>query len=290
MKLFTEIEEQILKQLAHYKYMTLSQLVKTGTGGKSYVSTRLKQLRDAGMVGVSQYGGVYRSGGGGRAENINYLLPRGAKLLAENTEGLDIAAIHFPKNIDGMFRNDYFHRISTVNSQIAFELWAKSKGFEVLFFDTYFHKVGSAKTAKDDNPLKSITRVTFDDGSFIEPDASFLYQTPERLYLMALEVHNGKDVTRLVTQLKRLSLAVSKGMITALYKERYGVKTSPRILCTLETAGMLQLVQKRMGADPFFNPDWMQKAFLFKVAEQAWDDFANGWQNYKGAVFNLSSL
>ena len=80
MKLFTELEEQILRHLGHYKYMTLGQLVKLGVGSKAYTSTRLKQLREAGYVGVSQYGGVYKSGGGGRVENINYLLPKGAKL------------------------------------------------------------------------------------------------------------------------------------------------------------------------------------------------------------------
>lgn len=290
MRLFTDIDVKILTQIAHYKYMTLSQLIKTGAGGKSYVSTRLKLLRDDGLVGVSQYGGVYRSGGEGRAENINYLLPRGAKLLAENIHGMEVENIHYPKNIDGMFRNDYFHRISTVNIQIAFELWAKEQVFDVLFFDTYFHKTGSTKTAKDDNPLKSITRVTFEDGTYIQPDATFLYRTPTKLQLLSLEVHNGKDVSRLIMQLKYISKAVSKGFFTMLYKEKWGVETNPRILCTVETESMLHLVQKRMKADTFFAPDWMKKAFIFQVATTVWNEFGNDWQNMDGEQISLGTL
>lgn len=290
MRIFTEVEEGILKYLAHYKYMTLGQLIKLDVGGKTYTSTRLKKLREAGFVGVSQYGGVYKSGGGGRAENINYLLPKGAKFLAENNNDFNIDKIHYPKNIDGIFRNDYFHRISTVNTQISFELWAKRLGYDVLFFDTYFHKLGSAKTAKDDNPLRSITRITFADNSFIEPDAIFAANAENKKYFFCLEVHNGNDVTRLIDALKRISRAIAQGLITNLYKEKLGAEKSPRILCTLENEKMLHLVQKRMCNDTFFEPAWMKQAFLLNVAQNVWDDFDNGWQNMVQTIINISSL
>jgi hypothetical protein len=289
MRLFTAVEENILRSLAHYKFITISQLVKLGVGERSYLSTRLKQLREAGLVGASEYGGVYAKGHG-RAENINYLLPRGVKLLAENADGLDMDNIHYPKNIDGIFRNDYFHRISTVNTQIAFEIWAKRLNYEVIFFSTYFHMLGSAKTAKDDNPLRSVTRITFDDGTFIEPDAIFLYETPVKKQLMALEIHNGKDVSRIVQQLKRIGKAVSKGLFTLRYKEAFGVETNPRILCTIETESMLGHVQKRMCSDSYFSPDWMKQAFLFNVAENVWKDFDSGWQNMVGKMFSIMKL
>ncbi len=290
MRIFTEVEEAILMHLAHYKYMTLGQLIKLRVGGKTYCSTRLKKLRDEGFVGVSQYGGVYKSGGGGRAENINYLLPKGAKFLAENSSNFNIYKIHYPKNIDGIFRNDYFHRISTVNTQISFELWAKRLGYDVLFFDTYFHKLGSAKTAKDDSPLRSITRITFADNSFIEPDAIFAAIADNKKYFFCLEVHNGNDVTRLVDAFKRISRAIAQGLITNLYKEKLGAEKSPRILCTLENEKMLHLVQKRMSNDSFFAPEWMKQAFLFNVANKVWDDFESGWQNMIQTITKISDL
>jgi hypothetical protein len=288
MRVFTEVDVNILRHLAHYKYMTLAHLVSVGAGGKSYTSTRIKKLREAGFIGVSQYGGVYKSGGGGRVENINYLTPRGVKLLADNTE-LEPEQIHHPKNIDGIFRNDYVHRISTVSIHISFELWAKRLAYPVLFFETYFHKVGSAKTAKDDNPLRSITRITFEDGSFIEPDAVFAAERSDKKLCFCLEVHNGADVSRIVEQLKRISRAVSKGLITDHYKQ-YGIVNSPRVLCAVETENMLRLVQKRICADAFFKPDWMKQVFLFHVAEQVWKDFDAGWQNMEGRTFKLSGI
>ncbi len=291
MRLITELEEKILRCLAHYKYMTAGQLVRLSIGSKSYVSIRLKKLREEGYIGVSQYGGVYKSGGAGRAENINYLLPKGARLLAENSGDMSMESIHYPKDIGGMFRNDYMHRISTVNTQISFELWVRQLGYEVMFFQTYFHKIGSAKTAKQDNPLRSLTRITFEDDSFIEPDAIFAAQREAgKQFFACLEVHNGVDVSRIVEQLKRLSQAIGKGLITNRYKAQYALVKSPRVLVTLETENMLRLVKKRMVEDSFFQPDWMKQAFLFQVAENVWTDFDNGWQNMEGTPFQLAML
>lgn len=286
MRIFTPVDEAILHQLGHFKYLTLAQLVKLGVGERSYVSTRLKKLRVDGFVGVSEYGGVYKKGHG-RAENINYLLPKGAKLLVENSKGLDIGQVHYPKNIDGIFRNDYLHRISTVNSQIACEQWLNQQGYPLIFFDTYFHKLGSSKKAKDNNPLRSITRVTFADGTFIEPDAVFAYDMPTKRQMMVLECQNGTDTTRHVSQLKKLAHVLAQGLITEHYKEQYDIQTNPRILVTLETEDMLRLVLKRIQADPFFAPAWMGKAFFFQVAESVWQGFGSGWLNIHGEQVDL---
>jgi hypothetical protein len=75
MRLLSAIDEQILKHLAQYKFLTLSQLVRLETGEKSYVSSRLKLLRVDGFVGVSEYGGVFKAGHG-RAEIIGRKLCR----------------------------------------------------------------------------------------------------------------------------------------------------------------------------------------------------------------------
>jgi hypothetical protein len=286
MRIISAIDEQILKHLAHYKFLTLSQLVRLQTGEKSYVSSRLKLLRDDGFVGVSEYGGVFKRGHG-RAENINYLLSRGVKLLEDNFTELE-GTIHYPKNIDATFRNDYFHRISTVNTQVAFELWANKKGYNPLFFHTYFHKVGSTKKAKENNPLKSITRVTFPDSSFVEPDCITGYDTNNKRLLLVIEISNGKDTTRIVEQLKRLAGALSLGLITKLYQQSHGIQVSPRILSTVETTDMLRLVLKRIREDAFFSKSWMEQAFFFQVADKIKEDFGAEWFTIKEQKIDLS--
>lgn len=290
MKVFTEVESNILQRLAHYKYLTLSQMVKVNVGGKSYTCTRLKQLREAGYVGVSQYGGVYKSGGGGRAENINYLTPKGAKLLASMGTEWELENIRYPKNIDGIFRNDYFHRISTVNVQIAFELWCKWLAYEIVFFDAYFYTLGSAKKSKENDPLRGQTTISVPHGKPVAPDGIFAVDTGKKKLFFCLEVHNGADVTRLVEQAKALSRAVAKGYITNHYKTKYDIQNSPRVLFTVETENMLRLVKKRLVADTFFSPAWMKEVFLFNVAEQVWNDFESGWQNMEGNIYKLSML
>lgn len=288
MRILSEIDERILKHLAHYKFLTLSQLVRLKTGEKSYVSSRLKLLRIDGYTAVSEYGGVFKAGEG-RAENIHYLLPKGVKLLEENFAELE-GKIHHPKNIDVSFRNDYFHRISTVNTHIAFELWAREKGYTPLFFHTYFHKVGSAKKTRENNPLKSVTRVTFTDGSFIEPDCIAGYDTGNKRWLLVIEVNNGKDTTRIVDQIKKISVALLHGLITKMYQQSHQINVSPRVLCTVETADMLRLVLKRIKADTFFSKEWMQKAFFFQVADTLKENFGDEWLNILEQKTNLAAI
>jgi hypothetical protein len=198
--------------------------------------------------------------------------------------------IRYPKNIDGIFRNDYFHRISTVNVQVAFELWAKRLGYEVLFFDTYFYMLGSAKKAKENDPLRGVTTIDVPQGKPVAPDAIFAVETEKKKHFFCLEVHNGADVSRLVEQAKTLSRAVAKGWITEHYKESYDIHIAPRVLFTVETENMLRLVKKRLVADTFFAPAWMKEVFLFNVAENVWNDFESNWQNMEGTVYKLSTL
>jgi hypothetical protein len=79
-------------------------------------------------------------------------------------------------------------------------------------------------------------------------------------------------------QVKRISRAAAKGLITDHYKQ-YGLAQVPRVLFTVETENMLRLVLKRLDADPLFTPGWMKQVFLFGVAQSVWKDFASGWLN-----------
>lgn len=287
----TATQENILRQLAQYKFLTISQIASLGTAHKDYIQKSLLKLRQEPLelVGVSQYGGVYKKGEG-RAENMYYLTLKGAKFLVEHTQGLDIEQVHYPKSIGVEFRNDYQHRIYTVNVQISFEKWIEQNGFKSLFFHSYFHKNGSMK-GNDSQPLKSITKINITERYFIEPDAIFMYDTPTKRQLMICEVSNGKDTKRVVEQLKTIADAIGKGVVTDHYKQEYNYNKNPRVLCVIETENLLKLVLKKMNQDPYFAPEWNQKAFFFKVVTEIKDkDFGFNWQNMKGVLCDLKEL
>jgi hypothetical protein len=275
--IITPAQEKTLRYLAVYKYLTVSQLFKLSVGGKDYIRKITKLLEKQGLVNVSRYGGIHLITDG-KPENIYYLTNKGVKVLLENTD-LQPHEIKHPKNVNSIFSNDYLHRVSTINIHIAFDLWCTQKNCFESTFETYFHTIGSQKKKGDeDTPLQSVTRLSFDNGVYIQPDGVLIAQNSQQLYFFVLEVCNGVDTKRHVQQIKDNIQAIAKGLPTDKYKQ----PKNPRLLVTVETENQKKLVIERIKKDPFFTGDWSEKAFLLNVAHNVWQDFGSSWENLKG--------
>ena len=279
------IQERVMVALAHYKFLTVSQLTRLGSGSKGRTQEAVRKLIEAGLVANSHYGGVTRNGAG-RVESISYLTAKGARVLLENNHHLDLKAIKYPKSINSIFKNDYLHRISTINTWISFEEWAKATGQEVAFFHTYFDKLGSQIKQEEDIPLQSITRLDFKNGTYIEPDAIFLSEGQGKKCFFILEVCNGKDTKRHVEQIRQNVYAIYNGIPTDKYKQN----KSPRLLCTFETENQLKLALDKISEDAYFQAEWIEKAVFLNVAEQVWQSFPENWKTSRRATIRLTDL
>jgi hypothetical protein len=71
---------------------------------------------------------------------LHYLTHKGAIIVADITNlGLD--NIKYPKSTNTLVKNDFLHRITTIDLRIAYEEWICNTQFDPLFFDVYFDKV-----------------------------------------------------------------------------------------------------------------------------------------------------
>ena len=278
------IHERLLIQLASYKFLTISQFAKLGVGHPSKIKTGLQDLREQGLIRHAQYSAVIKKKGS--SERIHFLKPKGAKILLESRLELLTSEIKYPKSTNSLFRNDYFHRISTINSQISCIQWLNDNNCRLSFFDRYFDKTGSQRSQDTTGLLSGVTRLLFSDGTHIEPDAIFGYRNgQDKPYLYILEVFNGNDTKRVVQQLTKASQAIIEG----LAGDKYHMPVATRLLATFENESNMKAVIERLSQDENFQFDGIDKFFFFALAETIKEDFGV-WLNLKGQGVNLLEL
>ena len=201
---------------------------------------------------------------------LNFLTPKGATIVAD-IMGCELDKIKFPKSTNTLVKNDFLHRISTIDLQIAYDERIATTIFEPLFFDVYFDKIG-AQRAQTKGILKSITRIDLPNGQFIDPDALFCYDDTEGVRLFVLEVANGYDTQRIVKQISNVVFGVYSGAVA----EKYGFKTTPRILIALEYSTTQNAVMEQIRQDDYlthFNK--LTNYLFFSTIEAAKQNRAN---------------
>ena len=135
--MITPAKENILIALARYKFLSSRQIERLGICHYIHATKNIKSLREIGLVDSISIGTIPKMG---RIDNLNFLTPKGAKLLKNSTE---IEEIQHPSNPNNFFSNDFIHRINTLDCWIGFEIWAKDKGYDIDFVDAYFLKNGA---------------------------------------------------------------------------------------------------------------------------------------------------
>lgn len=267
------IQEKILRGLAKYKYLTTDQLQRlTGVKHKQQVYENLRALRDRGFVDSIIYGAVTRVG---TTSKLNFLTYKGAKVVSDLP---DIGGIRYPKSTTTMFKNDFYHRIHTIDLMIGFDQWIDTTAHLPTFFDTYFDTIGSQKS----DVLKSTskTRVEVSEQVSVTPDAIFGFEEgagAQRLFV--LEVTNGRDTGRTTRQIKNNLVAIYKGKVS----EKYGIKKTPLLLVAFEHEAHRDGVRKAVMQEGFTTTfQGLERYLFFAMQKQASQDWAGSWETIEG--------
>lgn len=283
MTIISPIKERALRNLAYFKYLTVSQSVRLKVGITKRVREAYAELAKQGYTKSVSYEKLHPTIG--KVEKVHYLTYRGVRLLLGHKKDIEPSNIRYPKN-NVIFKNDYFHRISNIDTHIAFTLWANQHDFEIIKYETYFDKLGSQIKGKNQDSLKSCTRIDFDNGHFIDPDsiAIFIKQNMPQLFL--IETYNGKDTKRVVEQLRKINYAVIKGLAS----DKYKINAPTNVICTFQHRENLQAVQKRLIEDPYFQFEGIEKYYFFGLADKIKDDFEHSFVNLKGESVKMSQI
>lgn len=176
-------------------------------------------------------------------QKLHYLTRKGAAIVAES-EGIELESVKYPKSTNTLVKNDFLHRIATIDLMIAFDERIDKMGYEKLFFDVYFDMVGSQRKQAE-SALKSKTRIQLDDRQFIDPDGIFAFEDGNGVRLFVLEVANGHDSKRVLEQIRRNLIASYKGLVG----DKYGIAQTATLLVVFDRPELLKGTMQRVVSD-----------------------------------------
>lgn len=261
-------EEQILRQLPRYLYLTTKHMIKLGiaTSGNN-VNPHLKSLRDSrrNLIG-------YLEGDGNQKEYFYYLTKRGEDFIINN---LDIPShkIKRPVGRNSQLKLDHTHRFHFINCMIDLYNAMDANEFEMELCDYYYEYEGRASKAK----------VKLKRGDIV-PDCIFAMTKAkdQKLYryMYCLEYERKPQIKEIKAKLDLYLQAFKEKQPMT----KYNYPNMMRVLYVFDTEKKMQSVIQRIKEDPRFNG--AAAYFLFKYAEQT-VDFFNGWTTFDDKVVRM---
>lgn len=272
----TEIQTNILLALGRYKFLTTSQIEALQITDVTYARKVLKDLEEKTrpFVGRITFGTHPKWG---KLENFFYLTKYGKKQLMEGL-GIAEAEAKAPKGKATLFFQDYYHRKYFISVQIAIYGWAAKAAFEINFFHTYFDQIGNNRVSGN---AEILTKIPFKEGNgaenYIMPDGIFLLQKNEERILYLVEMYNGKDTKRVLTQLEKHA----KVLVAGSASDKYQIKKANRVICIFEEESILKAVINRVRLDERFRK--LKDFFFLKALDKLTAiSFEEEWYNLSG--------
>ena len=271
----TLTQEKILTALACYKFLTTGQLLEIQImSDRANLNKQLLELRNYPKPLIGSIGfGVHPTFG--KLQSVHYLTLQGVQVL-QRWFG-EHFLVRFPKGNNGLFQQDYFHRIHTINVHIAFNSWAIKNNMEIDFFRTYFDKLSSGK----EKGFRAESSITIGEGHYLIADAICLLQTPKREELYAIEMYNGDDTHRVHGSLFAHLQALKNGQPS----KQFGLNYGSRILCVFEYESYKIQAMKRLFEDNRFAS--AKSHFLFKSLKELSQEHFFDWSLFDGTKTGL---
>ena len=277
--IITGMQGKILKELATYKFLTVSQFVKLKVWVKNRVYENLQKLRNAWYIKYVplKYWILL--------ERTHYLTPKGANLLVTNTPNSHLDHIRYPKSSTTLFTSDYFHRLSSINTQISFNRWLCDHSMQLITYENYFDVIGSRKKHSS-QPMHAVTRIDFGNGHFLDPDWIGIYEIDWKTKIMHIETYNWKNTERVIKQLRKHIYVIKHGLSAS----KYNVEAPTRVCCTFENENELKAVLQRLKNDPYFQFKNIEHYFFFGIANKVRNDFEWSFVNLNNEWIRMSNL
>jgi hypothetical protein len=266
MAMITEIQVKMLKALAKYKYLTVSQMVDLDISPSiDTIRKYCNVLKKEELVKQTGYRGTIQEAG--RNKNIRY---EGMIFLAKSgvdfLEGLGLENIKYPKNYKIAFANDYIHRSCMISTCIS--------------FDKYLQK----------NELNGFTKIDFHNAETTIEISPKLTVKPDIIIgfnqnIFILEVWAGLEKEYILSQLQRLT----KGLASKKISEFLEYDRLPRVVNIFRDVPTMERVKKELQAELFFESAVNKGLFYFATFENIKQDFSI-WQDINGKNVEVATF
>lgn len=268
----TASQVEIIKALAKYKYLTVSQLDKLKIFKNKVSIYRALTPLKAGKYPLVLSQGFGLIPGHGRLEQILFLSKHAKDLLVDELQ-MDEKYLKIPTS-KTLISTDYFHRIWTIEFNLQLNLYSKKNNASVIFFDYYYDKARKAPNAKF---AKTKNRIDIaSNGKFIIPDGVTKFHIQGRDYLYLFEQHNGYSITKIITQIYNHCLVIKE----AGAKEKYNFDRNNRVVIVFEHDKVMDSVIHKCKDDESLKK--FSDFFLLKSNKILETDFFRDWKNLYG--------
>lgn len=265
MRTITQVQGKILLALAQFKFLSNSQLYRLGIAKElTWIREKTREMAEGKkpLIGKISFGVHPKVG---RLENMYYLTIHGQKVLIEDL-GETPETIKIPTGTT-LFYKDYTHRKNTIDFHIALSLCCEEESIELLFFDSYFDKIGNE--GKAGSVAKN--KINIDKEDYIIPDAVFMLEKDQQQQLYLFEMYDGKDTKRTLQQLEKHIQALVLGSPSV----KYNFPKAHHIAALFEYESLENAVIERIG----YNPQYQNITKFFRLNslermknEKCWKD------------------
>ena len=265
----TETQLRILEELARYKYLTSSQMVRLGLATvRNNIYRAVKPIcgpkKPIDKKNFSPIPGV------GKLESVYYLRPSGADILVQE---LDYSKEKIRLHKGSFFGRDYMHRVRTIDFHLSWNGFSRIRRLFPLTLCTYFDFQG-ANHSSSGGRLQSKARipVTGHHSEYIVPDMVIrAKQNNGREMFFLFEMADGHDTAYILRQAFGHVLALSQGTPSKAFQ----TSVSPRILYVFEHKSTLRAVAQRFLEDDRFSEfnEW----FLLGLHESVIRNMQGSW-------------
>ena len=269
-----------LRLLGRYHYLTTKQMVELGFASNVKKTATIMQRNLQAAKPLCGKVNYPPSPVKGRLYSLYYLTKYGAQTVIDELR-LDPERVSYPKGRPPRLQ-DYWHRIAMVDFHMAMDTFISNHGGEIAFWHTYFDKAGANRGTRPKDRLRALSKITHQD-FYLIPDGVFLVNAPnnEAQYLFTVEVYNGRDTKRVLTQLGKHAYLLKHGAVAT----NYGLKLPWRVLCIFEDQAALEAVRKRAATTSELAG--YENYFAFSTLERVRQDMAQGWVKVTGERLNI---
>jgi hypothetical protein len=280
---------KVLESLALFKYLSVNQLIRLRVSLYPQSFTNVfKELILHNMVWVIRFGVDPKRW---KIPNVYFLKENGVKFLVQEFN-LKKESIKYPIGTSSMFFKDYYHRVSCIDFQIEMVLYLISKWWDIIYYSSYYDKIGSNRWClKKNKPnskkyeelydglLVSKCKLYFRDWSYFIPDGLMKYKIDWKVKIATLEMYNGNDTKRVVRQLLQ-HIESLKQWLPSL---EFDVKIWSRVFVLFETksamVSLIELINRWEGVIKEFK--YFKEHFLFNYLDAMKEEF-DSWIYFDG--------
>ena len=272
-----DLPVRLLKQIALYKYLTLSQLQTLNPKwSKKTIGKHIRHLREISLIGTIKYGYHPQYW---KLEDV-HLLKNKWFIYLKDRHQFQIPDTKIKQSSKVIYQ-DLTHRTFTIDCQIALSIAFYNANTEIQLYENYFERI----KRPDSNRYITSTKLELWN-KYVIPDSIFVTKSDNSNSIFCLEMHNGYRVSRIEQKFRLYAKVLQEGIVS----KKYTIWVNAYVLNVYQNQSTMNSCLERISKDSYFK--YLKNYYLFKTHQNLLDNPIKDRKNTnqkKVSLINLST-